>query len=426
MANKIKLMFDADILFNTLHKNSNRTGIYVVAYNIANELSKNKDIELSFYLQKKDNWALIKALKQAMPQFENISFFPQPTALEKVSIFAKYKRKEATFFLIRWFWRVTKFLFDCLNYIPSKIFKKKIEYSFDVYFSPMVAIPQEIAQNPQVKKMIFLHDTIPLVFKEYFKGMQTGKYWFLQLTDYMKSYPDTHYIANSDATKKDFLKYVPELKPEQITVIPLAASEKFYRVTDKQKIASALKKYNIPTDKKYIFSLCTLEPRKNLIRAVKTFVQFVKQHNINDLIFVLGGGHWKEFIEKLNTELGKIPENLIIKAGYIDDEDLASLYSDAEWFVYTSQYEGFGLPPLEAMACGCPVITSNNSSLPEVVGDTGIMVDWDSDEQHIKAYEDYYFNEDLRVKNCQKGLQRAKQFSWQKTLNTIMKEITAQ
>ena len=69
---------------------------------------------------------------------------------------------------------------------------------------------------------------------------------------------------------------------------------------------------------------------------------------------------------------------------YIDDEDLAPLYSGAEWFVFTSQYEGFGLPPLEAMACGCPVIASNNSSLPEVVGDAGIMIDWDSDEQHIR------------------------------------------
>ena len=104
-------------------------------------------------------------------------------------------------------------------------------------------------------------------------------------------------------------------------------------------------------------------------------MQFVEKHQINDLVFVLGGGHYNEFIDKLNAMLGKIPEGLVIKAGYIDDEDLAPLYSGAEWFVYTSQYEGFGLPPLEAMQCGCPVITSNNSSLPEVVGDAGIMID---------------------------------------------------
>ena len=96
------------------------------------------------------------------------------------------------------------------------------------------------------------------------------------------------------------------------------------------------------------------------------------------------------------------------------------LYSNAEWFVYTSQYEGFGLPPLEAMQCGCPVITSNNSSLPEVVGDAGIMIDWDDEEQHIQSYEKFYFNESLRKEYGQKGLKRAKNFSWKKTVNQII------
>ena len=97
------------------------------------------------------------------------------------------------------------------------------------------------------------------------------------------------------------------------------------------------------------------------------------------------------------------------------------MYSNAEWFVYTSQYEGFGLPPLEAMQCGCPVITSNNSSLPEVVGDAGIMIDWDSDEQHIEAYEKYYFSDELKKNNSKKGLERAKSFSWKKTVDEMIK-----
>ena len=73
------------------------------------------------------------------------------------------------------------------------------------------------------------------------------------------------------------------------------------------------------------------------------------------------------------------------------------------------------MPPLEAMQCGCPVITSNNSSLPEVVGDAGIMIDWDSDEHHVDAYEKYYFNESLRKDNGLKGLERSRSFSWKKT-----------
>ena len=168
--------------------------------------------------------------------------------------------------------------------------------------------------------------------------------------------------------------------------------------------------------------MCTLEPRKNLIRSVKTFVEFIKKHNIDDLVFVLGGGQWDHFIgqlEKEVTDLGDF-KSKIIKAGYVDDEDLAPLYSNAQWFVYTSRYEGFGLPPLEAMSCGCPVITSNNSSLPEVVGNSGIMIDWDSDIQHIEAYENYYFDEQLRKENSKKGLERAKEFSWEKCVDIMI------
>ena len=115
----------------------------------------------------------------------------------------------------------------------------------------------------------------------------------------------------------------------------------------------------------------------------------------------------------------------VIRTGYIDDEDRAALYSGAEWFVYTSQYEGFGVPPLEAMQCGCPVITSNNSSLPEVVGDAGIKIDWDSDEQHIEAYEKYYFNEKLRKEYGIRGMEQSKQFSWEKTVNKMIELIKA-
>ena len=99
------------------------------------------------------------------------------------------------------------------------------------------------------------------------------------------------------------------------------------------------------------------------------------------------------------------------------------MYSGAEFFVYTSQYEGFGLPPLEAMQCGCPVITSNNSSLPEVIGDAGIMIDWDNDEQHIAAYEKYYMDEKYRDKMAKAGLEHAKQFSWEKTIETVINQI---
>lgn len=146
----------------------------------------------------------------------------------------------------------------------------------------------------------------------------------------------------------------------------------------------------------------------------------MKKNNIEDLVWVMGGSAWVTFIETLKKENAAWNPNVIIRAGYVDDEDLPVLYSNAEWFVYTSQYEGFGLPPLEAMQCGCPVITSNNSSLPEIVGDAAISIDWNSDEQHIEAYEKYYFNECLRKENSRKGIERAGRFSWEKTINAML------
>jgi len=221
-----------------------------------------------------------------------------------------------------------------------------------------------------------------------------------------------YYLAVSENTRKDFLKYFPKrIDSEKIRVISLGYDEKFkpYKVNN---ITTVKRKYGIPENKKYIFSLCTLDPRKNLLRVIKTFIAFVKKNNIDDTVFVLAGGHWEKFLPQLQNAVKELGEysNRIIRTGYIDDEDLPILYNGAEWFVYTSAYEGFGLPPLEAMACGCPVIVSNNSSLPEVVEDAGIMIDWDNDEQHIAAYEQYYFDLELK-KNVAKGFKQAKKFS---------------
>ena len=268
-----------------------------------------------------------------------------------------------------------------------------------VFFSPFFAPPKEYLH---LAKFLVIHDVIPLIFDEYRNN--PGNYWFLELARKL----DESYtcFAISSYTKTDFLKHLPHLKPENIIVTPLACDERF-KPANADEIARARKKYNIPENKKYIFSLCTLEPRKNLIRAVKCFANFISKNNIDDLVFVLGGAHWDAFIEKLENEIGSLDENIkskILKIGYVDDSDQAALYSGALFFVYTSQYEGFGLPPLEAMSCGTPVITSNNSSLPEVVGQAAIMIDYDDDEAHIKAYESYYYNENLRQENSKKGL----------------------
>lgn len=420
MTKKIKLMFDATILANGTIKDIGRSGIYFTAYQIINRLIQNDNFNISFYCNPEKQYFLSK-----VSEFRNIPVYPNKGFIGNMLSYMKFKKKESHLKnnrIMKIYWHYIRFFTKIFIGFIS-VFERKIkpfDYDIDIFFSPCEHCPNFLSAHHQIKKYTMIYDITPLLHNNLF--VDNEKCWQKRLVDYMAGNLKDMYFSISENTKKDFLRFVPQLNPQNIIVTPLAAGNNF-KPCSKEDTTKSLNKYGLQLDKKYVFSLCSLAPHKNLIRAVKTFVQFVEKHQINDLVFVLGGGHYNEFIDKLNAMLGKIPEGLVIKAGYIDDEDLAPLYSGAEWFVYTSQYEGFGLPPLEAMQCGCPVITSNNSSLPEVVGDAGIMIDWDSDEQHIKAYEDYYFHPELREQMRQKGLERAKQFSWDKTVDLMIKEM---
>lgn len=130
-------------------------------------------------------------------------------------------------------------------------------------------------------------------------------------------------------------------------------------------------------------------------------------------------------MKKIEDELSSLGDfkDKIIKTGYIEDEDLPILYSAAESFVYPSLYEGFGMPVLEAMQCGCPVITSNRTSIPEVIADAGIQINPEKDEELISAYEKMYFDESFRHECTRRGLERAKDFSWKKCVDIIVNTI---
>jgi len=428
---KKTIMYDATVLINAMEKGAGRTGIFWTAYNVARMLIANKNVNLIFYIESGQVDRLKTAIEKCMPEFKNVKIYipTNRTCLDRMIDFfslQKQNAKQNGKKILANLFHIVGLLSKIIFFIPRKLLKlKKNRLNTDVFFSPIFKVPDIVTKKSEIKNYTILYDTIPFIFPEYYKqNGDLNKYWLSILSRFMAKNNKDKYFAISESTKYDFLKLIPSLNPEQIIVTPLACSDNFYPCDKKQTLA-ALKKYNLPTNKKYVFSLCSLEPRKNLIRAVKTFIEFIKKNKIDDMVFIMGGGQWDSFIGKLESEikdLGKY-RNKIIRAGYIDDEDLAPLYSGAQWFVYTSQYEGFGLPPLEAMQCGTPVITSNNSSLPEVVGDAGIMIDWDNDEQHIAAYEKYYFDEKYRTKMARAGLKRAKDFSWKKTVDLMLKEI---
>ena len=426
---KINLIFDMNSIYDAFGITANRSGIYFCTINLLNEFNKYKNIEITLYIPEKKIPAVTSFLRKELPgkSFKIISDYRLTPInicyinLRHLREYIKLTEKNC----IKKFCLKTILKFIILPLSPihklTKHFLLNRNERFDkntVFFSTAYPYPEIFSQ---CKKFTIIHDVIPLVLPQKTYGASPDS-WFSKL---LRSLNDKDfYIANSEYTRNDFIKHCPQIAPEK-TFTVLHACRDIFKPQNSKTIITIKEKYNIPTDKKYIFSLCTLEPRKNLIRTVKTFIQFIKKNNIDDLVFVLGGGHWEIFIAQLEQEIENLGEfkNKIIRTGYIADEDLPHLYSGAEWFVYTSQYEGFGVPPLEAMSCGCPVIVSNNSSLPEVVGNAGLLIDWDSDEQHIEAYEKYYFNENIRKEYAQKGLERAKEFSWQKSAEQMIEYI---
>ena len=207
--------------------------------------------------------------------------------------------------------------------------------------------------------------------------------------------------------------------------MPLSTGKPYRKIVDVDEINEVKRKYNIPLDKKYMFSLCSLNPRKNLIFSIRNFLKFTAKNKLEDYILVLGGAYFDGFEKVMNEELSEFGDlsEKILRIGYVDDEDLSALYSGAEVFLFPSLYEGFGMPVLEAMQCGLPVICSNCTSIPEVIGDCGIQINPPNDEVMVSAMEKMSFDKTFHSECAQKGLERAKIFTWQKCGDIIDEKI---
>lgn len=231
-------------------------------------------------------------------------------------------------------------------------------------------------------------------------------------------------ITISESSKREIMEHyqVPENK---ITIINPAVDHMTFKPQSKTASQTITKKYQI--SRPYILSVCTLEPRKNLIGVLKAFELLPEGIKGTHSLVLVGGKGWLDGeLEAKYEQLAK--KYNLVRTGYVPDEDLPALYSGASVFVYPSFYEGFGMPPLEAMACGVPVITSDNTSLPEVVGDAGIMVKAEDIQQLAIEIERVLSDKRLSSVLRKRGLNQAKKFSWDKSalkLTDTVKKVTA-
>jgi glycosyltransferase involved in cell wall biosynthesis len=224
-------------------------------------------------------------------------------------------------------------------------------------------------------------------------------------------------IAISHHTKRDLIHYltIPE---DRIAVTHLAQRPHFRPVENTNVLDAVLAKYKLSSP--YILTVGSLEPRKNHTAIIKAYNALPRPvQNNYDLVFAGGSGWLNSGVFQLVKELRL--EHRVRFLGYVTDEDLPALYSGTSAFVYPSFYEGFGLPVLEAMACGAPVITSNVSSIPELVADAGVLIDPNDVEQLLHELRTV-LEDDLRRKQLSSlGLTQAAKFSWKKTAEATLK-----
>jgi glycosyltransferase involved in cell wall biosynthesis len=226
--------------------------------------------------------------------------------------------------------------------------------------------------------------------------------------------PDDWVLCISEATRQDLLGLRPDLHPERVGVTHLAAADHFQPDMRPERWAEVQRKYGLP-DQPYMLTLSTLEPRKNIGMVIRCFGRLVAAGKLGDMKLVLVGtkGWMMESIFSELASLGVLRDRVLV-TGFVEDGDLAPIYSHAEMFVYPSLMEGFGLPPLEAMQCGIAVIASNTSSLPEVVGEAGITVCPSDEDALSQAMTGLHDDAGLRQRLASAARARAAKFSWKR------------
>lgn len=264
-----------------------------------------------------------------------------------------------------------------------------------------------------IKKVVAIHDLGFIYHPQY---LQPANLKFLQKFVPLSIKKASKIITISESTKSQLIDNY-DVKSDKISVITPAADNDYYYPRSASEVSNIRKKYGLPA--KYVLFTSTLEPRKNIEGVLRSYAALDEKIKKAYGLVLAGGKGWEdESILKTINELRAAGEN-IITTGYVPDEDLPAIYSGAALFVYPSFYEGFGIPPLEAMACGVPVISADNTSLPEVVGNAGLYVKAEDTAGLTLLIEQVLANPKLAKELRQKGFKQAKKFSWQESAQQL-------
>lgn len=293
--------------------------------------------------------------------------------------------------------------------LPSQF--KKLD--LQVFHSPHFFTPLFI----KPKLVVTLHDLIPLLFPHFTPRAKKVKIlWLYKSILKCTTAKADRIVTISEHSKKDLMEAL-KVKEEKITVIYNGVSPAYQPISS--EVAKEKVKELVPESSRVFLFVGRFDPYKNTLGLIKSFNKLKKE--FPEIKLVIVGEEDRRYPESQELVKELNLEKEVIFTGFLDEADLIYWYNRAVSFVFPTFYEGFGLPVVEAFACGCPVITSNVASLPEVVGDAAFLINPENPSELTEAMRRLLVDAPLRENLRQKGLARAKLFSWERTAKEMLK-----
>lgn len=310
-----------------------------------------------------------------------------------------------------------RFVFDPLAKFLNLPKIDKLIGGVDVFFSPHFLLSPV---SERCSKIITFHDLSFEYFPEFFPWRK--RFWHNSLNPKKRAREAQKIIAVSESTKSDLVQWY-EIPQQKIKVIYSGVDGEFIKLSNLLapllkggegglKITAVKRKYNLP--EKFILYFGTIEPRKNLAGLIKAYESLRQVYKINDYKLVIGGSRGWLDDEVFQTARKSFFSRDIMFTGFVEPGDKVYLYNLASLFVYPSFFEGFGFPPLEAMACGVPVVCSNTSSFPEIAGQAALTIDPYNFGEMAWAMKEILSDDNLKQALVSRGFEQVKIFSWDK------------
>lgn len=351
---------------------------------------------------------LLKAIGKLDKENEYVlDFFAYKKTEEKIRTAEKYVCGNTTINPCKWFSATLYQMIWAFLPLPYRFFfkeKSSVSHFYNYHVPPFAS----------GKKIAVIYDT---VIKDFPETVRFKTKMMLKLTLKRSIKRADRIVTISEFSKQQIIKHFG-VAEKIIDIVPCGVNfDTFNTNYDESLVNKAKIKYNITRN--YILYLGTLEPRKNIERIIEAYAVLQNKVNNAPLLVLAGGKGWmyESIFEKVKT-LGL--EKNVVFTGYVPDKDVPLLMNGAMMFCFPSIYEGFGMPPLEAMACGTPVITSNNTALPEVVEDAAIQVDPYSVEQIADAMVNLVNSNELRHQLSEKGLVQCRKYTWEKSAQKML------